>query len=75
MTGEQTVRIAARATAFTVVCDRCVDLDVGEGWNGATFAGRLDLDLEDGLFLCRHGHTVLVQRDRPATEPASSAAA
>ena len=75
MGGEQVVRIAERATAFTVVCDRCAELDGEEGWSGSTFAGLLDLDLAGGLFLCRRGHTVQVQRDRPAAESTSSAAA
>jgi len=59
----QIVRIATRATAFTAVCDQCVELDAIAGWSGSSFAGRLDLDLDHGDFLCRRGHTVRVERE------------
>lgn len=77
---DQIVTIAQRATAFTVVCDRCAADDVEEaanepGWAGVTFAGSLDLDLERGLFLCRRGHTVRVVRTRPAVRASSTEAA
>ncbi len=75
MIDEQMIRIAPRATAFTVVCELCAEEDGADGWAGSTFAGRLDLDLDHGLFLCRRGHTVQVQRDRPIAESASTAAA
>jgi hypothetical protein len=60
---EQVIRISPRATAFTAVCDLCVELDAIAGWSGSTFAGRLDLDLEHGNFLCRRGHSVRVERE------------
>jgi hypothetical protein len=80
MTEEQLVTISARATAFTVVCDRCAaepdNTAAGEpDWAGASFAGSLDLDLDRGAFLCRRGHTVRVVRLRPATRTSSSFAA
>jgi hypothetical protein len=75
MIGEQMITIAARATAFTVVCDRCAEQEVEEGWSHSTFGGRLDLDLDHGVFLCRRGHTVHVRRGRSAAAPASTAAA
>ena len=59
---EQVVTIATRATSFTAVCDHCVELDAIAGWSGSTFAGRLDLDLDHGTFLCRRGHSVRVER-------------
>ncbi len=57
---EQVVRISARATSFTAVCEACA----AEGYSGSTFAGRLDLDLAHGTFLCRRGHSVRVERER-----------
>jgi hypothetical protein len=59
---QQVVQISARATSFTAVCVECADLDAAEGYTGATFAGRLDLDLPNGTFLCRRGHAVQVER-------------
>jgi hypothetical protein len=58
----QVIAIAALATSFTAVCDRCAELDARESWPGSTFAGRLDLDLEEGVFLCRRGHQIRVER-------------
>jgi hypothetical protein len=80
MTEDQIVTIAQRATAFTVVCDRCTADDADEpaaepGWAGVTFAGSLDLDLDRGLFLCRRGHTVRVVRSRPAVRASATEAA
>ncbi len=76
---EQVVTIAALATTFTVVCEACAADDAGgygDGSHSAVFAGRLDVDLEAGVFLCRRGHTVSVERERPvAGEQVGSAAA
>jgi hypothetical protein len=73
---DQVVEIAARATGFTVVCGRCAAADEGErGWGGSTFAGRLDLDLADGIFLCRRGHTVRVVRATSAVRSSATEAA
>jgi hypothetical protein len=72
---EQVVAISARATSFTAVCELCAELDAGEGYSGSTFAGRLDLDLAHGTFLCRRGHTVRVERDGPMAGRAANAAA
>jgi len=71
--GEQIVVIAAAAASFTIVCDSCAALDAADGGSGSTFAGRLDLDLDHGTFLCRRGHSVRIERRRPpaaATEAA-----
>jgi hypothetical protein len=73
--GEQVVIVAALAVSFTIACARCVDLDAAEGSSGSTFAGRLDLDLHDGTFLCRRGHTVRVERAEPAAEQPGAAEA
>ena len=57
---EQVVQIAARASSFTAVCVECADLV--DGYAGATFGGRLELDLQHATFLCRRGHSVRVER-------------
>ena len=72
---EQLVVIAAAAASFTAVCDCCAELDAAEGSSGSTFAGRLDLDLECGVFLCRRGHSVRVERAAPPKEQSGGAAA
>jgi hypothetical protein len=69
----QVVRIAALATSFTASCVACAAIDAGEGLSGSTFAGRLDLDLAHGTFLCRRGHAVHVERAEAA--PSAEAAA
>jgi hypothetical protein len=69
---EQVVQIAERATSFTAVCVECCDLDSAAGYSGATFAGRLDMDLDHGTFLCRRGHAIAVVR---VSEPPSTAEA
>jgi hypothetical protein len=63
MYGDQVVHLSPRATSFTAVCELCVELDAIAGWSGSTFAGRLDLDLDHGTFLCRRGHSIRVERD------------
>jgi hypothetical protein len=63
---EQVVLISARATSFTAVCVDCADLDEAEGYSGATFAGRLELDRDHGTFLCRRGHAVRIERAKAA---------
>jgi hypothetical protein len=77
MLREQVVVISAMATSFTAVCDACVDLDSIAGWSGSTFAGRLDLDLRHGTFLCRRGHAIRVEREprRAAADGSGWAAA
>ena len=72
--GEQVVLISARATSFTAVCELCSESDAAEGYSGSTFAGRLDLDLSHGTFLCRRGHSVRVERTAPPHATAESAA-
>jgi hypothetical protein len=63
MLREQVVVISAMTTSFTAVCNACAELDSIAGWSGSTFAGRLDLDLRHGAFLCRRGHTIRVERE------------
>ena len=69
---EQVVQISARATSFTAVCVECADLDEAEGYSGSTFAGRLDLDLDHGTFLCRRGHSVRIERASAAAAEAAA---
>ena len=73
--GGQVVTISARSTSFTIVCEQCAADGAAEGYFGCTFAGRLDLDLDHGTFLCREGHTVRVERAAPPEQPAATAAA
>ena len=76
MTGrEQVVAISPAAASFTIVCESCAGLDAAEGSSGSTFAGRLDLDLAHGTFLCRRGHSVRVERPAPPEELDATAAA
>ena len=70
----QVVVIAAGAASFTVVCHVCAELDAAEGSTGSTFAGRLDLDLQHGRFLCRRGHSVLIERAAPPAEQSADSA-
>jgi hypothetical protein len=70
---EQVVQISACASSFTAVCAECAALDAAEGYTGATFAGRLDLDLPDGTFLCRRGHAVRVERAGAESDQSAAA--
>lgn len=58
----QRVVIPHAATSFTAVCEICVGIDTAVGLTASRFAGRLDLDLGEGVFLCRRGHPVGVTR-------------
>ncbi len=55
---DQTVRIAPRVVAFTVVCEECARL--GESFPSVD--GRLSLDRRHGTIECRHGHQLQVER-------------
>jgi len=61
----QVVVIAAADTTFSAQCDLCA----------TTFAGRLDDDLEDGVFLCRYGHAIRIVRAAPPEATAAVTAA
>jgi hypothetical protein len=61
----QRVVIGHSDTTFTAVCDEC----------GTTFAGRLDDDIESGVFLCRFGHPITIEREEPPAETAAVSAA
>ena len=72
----QRVAIPPAATSFTAVCEICTGIDRAVGLTASTFAGRLDADLEEGVFLCRRGHPVSVVRaaEPPAAEREIAAA-
>ena len=61
----QVVVIAAADTTFSARCELCA----------TTFAGRLDDDLEDGVFLCRFGHAIRIVRAAPLEATAAATAA
>jgi hypothetical protein len=71
----QVLSISRGATAFTAVCEVCLGIDTAVGFSASTFAGRLDLDLEEAVFLCRRGHQVAVVRAAALPATADSAAA
>ena len=71
---EQLITIAPRTTTFTAVCDECVRGAAEPSWIGATFSGRLELDLDVGMFLCRRGHRVRVERAQAEPSAATEAA-
>ncbi|MGH2936209.1 MAG: hypothetical protein ACRDL2_17090 [Gaiellaceae bacterium] len=72
---DQLLTISHTATTFTAVCEVCVGIDHAVGLSASTFAGRLDPDLDRGVFLCRRGHSVLIVRAAEAPASAQTAAA
>jgi hypothetical protein len=70
----QLLTIARAATAFTAVCEVCLGIDTAVGLSASTFAGRLDLDLDEAVFLCRRGHQVTVVRADPPAAAETAAA-
>ena len=62
----QVVVIGGADTTFSAVCEAC----------GTAFAGRLDEDIAEGVFLCRFGHPIRIERTAPpAAETAAASAA
>jgi hypothetical protein len=72
----QVLTISCGATAFTAVCEVCLGIDTAVGLSASTFAGRLELDLDEAVFLCRRGHQVAIVRaaELPAAAADSAAA-
>jgi hypothetical protein len=70
----QVLAIARTATTFTAVCEVCLGIDTAVGLSASTFAGRLDPDLEEAVFLCRRGHQVSVVRADPPAAAETAAA-
>jgi hypothetical protein len=60
----QVVVIGGGDTTFSAVCEAC----------GTAFAGRLDDDLDEGIFLCRFGHPIRIERREPPAETDAAAA-
>jgi hypothetical protein len=61
----QRVVIGGADTTFSATCEAC----------GTAFAGRLDDDLAEGVFLCRDGHSILIVRAAADEGDAATAAA
>ena len=61
-TFEQTVVLLARATAFTVVCQACEELDARGEHVGHTAQGLLRLEHDLGWTECPRGHRIRVIR-------------
>ena len=59
---EQTVVVLARATAFTVVCQACAELDPSAEYVGLTAQGVLRLGQDVGWTTCPRGHRIRVIR-------------
>jgi len=59
---EQTVVLLARATAFTVVCEACVELEPHGEYVGLTAQGTLRLGHDLGWTECPRGHRIRVIR-------------
>jgi hypothetical protein len=59
---EQTVVVLARATAFTVVCQACAELEPGAEYAGLTAQGMLRLEHDVGWTTCPRGHRIRVIR-------------
>ena len=59
---EQTVVVLARATAFTVVCPACAELERHGEYAGQTAQGTLRLDKDLGWTTCARGHRIRVIR-------------
>jgi hypothetical protein len=60
---DQTVRISARATSFTVVCDACGPSMASDGYGRAAAHGTLPLERVRGRVTCPNGHQLRVERD------------
>jgi len=59
---EQTVVVLARATAFTVVCQTCAELQPDAEYTGVTAQGMLRLEHDVGWTTCPRGHRIRVIR-------------
>jgi hypothetical protein len=59
---EQTVVVLARATAFTVVCQACAELESPGEYVSLTAQGTLRLGRDLGWTACPRGHRIRVIR-------------
>ena len=63
MIDDQTIWIAARATAFTAVCEACLAGERGlEDFLSARVQGVLQLEARKGWAICPRGHQIRVER-------------
>jgi hypothetical protein len=74
LTTEQTVVLLGRMTAFTTVCDACVEEQLAElledAWLGARVSGSLELEDDTGWATCAQGHRVrLIRAGRSREQP------
>jgi hypothetical protein len=73
LTTEQTVVLLGRMTAFTTVCEACVDEQLAglldEAWLGARVSGSLELEHDAGWATCARGHSVRLIRAGRSREP------
>ena len=56
---DQTVWLAPKATAYTVVCEECA---AEHGYLGAQVEGRLELERAHSAVSCPSGHPIRVER-------------
>jgi hypothetical protein len=64
---EQVIWISPRATAFTAVCEICLeDGHSTEAFLGARVSGALRLEATHGSCMCEHGHAIRIERADPA---------
>ncbi|MDQ3067663.1 MAG: hypothetical protein M3R12_11020 [Actinomycetota bacterium] len=56
---DQTIWLAPRATAYTVLCEEC---SAEHGYLGAQVEGRLELEREHSAVSCARGHAISIQR-------------
>jgi hypothetical protein len=59
---EQTVVLLSRATAVTVVCQACAELDATGEYVGQTAQGTLRLGQDVGWTTCPRGHRIRLIR-------------
>jgi hypothetical protein len=59
---EQTVVLLPRATAFTVVCQACAELNQTAEYAGLTTQGLLRLEQDLGWTTCPRGHRIRIIR-------------
>jgi hypothetical protein len=60
---EQTVWISPRATSFSIVCQACMELELGDGYGAAVVQANLALDVLRGTVECPRGHRLRIERE------------
>ena len=60
---EQVIWISPKATAFTAVCDQCLDDEHStEAFLNARVSRALRIDAQHGRCSCRRGHEIRIER-------------